>query len=119
MSILDTVEIVLRNKMSKQVFAQTHDFPLKVSHSVFFNVFDTPLANKWYNALQELLKDNYHLEKNYLWHGWADSERNGEFLCKEINKTFKAINDSDLDYNINDNFTIKNTINKLQTKGLT
>ncbi len=102
MSILDTVEVVLRNKA----------WGWGITHSIFFNVFDTPLANKWYNALQELLKDNYHLEKNYLFHGWADSERDGEFLCNEINKTFKTINDSDLDYNINDNFTIENTINE-------
>ena len=91
MSILDTVEITLRNSTSN-------------THSVYFNVFDTPLARKWYTAFQTLLKDNYHLEKNYLWHGWANSERDGKFLCNEINKTFEAINNSKLDYHIDDHF---------------
>ena len=91
MSILDTVEITLRNSTSN-------------THSVYFNVFDTPLARKWYTAFQTLLKDNYHLEKNYLWHGWANSERDGDFLCNEINKTFEAINNSKLDYHIDDHF---------------
>ena len=91
MSILDTVEITLRNSTSN-------------TYSVYFNVFDTPLARKWYTAFQTLLKDNYHLEKNYLWHGWANSERDGKFLCNEINKTFEAINNSKLDYYIDDHF---------------
>ena len=75
--IHDTVEIVLRNKENEY-------------HSIWFNVFNTALARKWYDAFHKLLKDNQHLEKNYLWHGWADGERNGEYICEQINKTFKV-----------------------------
>ena len=74
MAILDSIEIVLQNAFAK-------------THSIYLNVFDTSLSRKWYNALQEILEENLHLEKNYLWHGWADSKRNGEYLCEQINKT--------------------------------
>jgi hypothetical protein len=97
MAILDSIEIVLQNAFAK-------------THSIYLNVFDTSLSRKWYNALQEILEENLHLEKNYLWHGWADSKRNGEYLCEQINKTIEVINNSNLDYHIDDNFTVENTL---------
>ena len=71
--IHDTVEIVLRNKDNEY-------------HSVWFNVFNTSLSRKWYDALHKILKKEQHLEKNYLWHGWADGDRDGEYICSQINK---------------------------------
>ena len=90
---LDTLQITLRNSDNEY-------------HDVWVNVFQTNLALKWYNALNDILKDDLHLEKNYLWHGWADHERNGTYLCEQINKTFDAINNSNLDYEIKDRFVL-------------
>ena len=91
--IHDTAEIVLRNKDNEQ-------------HSIWFNVFNTSLSRKWYDALHHILKKEDHLEKNYLWHGWADGERDGAYICSQINRAFDVINNSDLDYHINDYFDI-------------
>ena len=92
-AILDDMVITLRNS------ANNH-------YEIWVRIFESKLSVKWYNALNKLLQNNQHLEKNYLWHGWADSVRNGEYLVNEINKTFQAINNSTLDYTINDNFVL-------------
>ena len=95
--IHDTVEIVLRNKDNEY-------------HSLWFNVFNTSLARKWYDALHKILKNQQHLEKNYLWHGWADGERDGEYICSQINKAFEVINNSALDYKITDKFVLSDLL---------
>ena len=63
--IHDTVEIVLRNKDSEY-------------HSVWFNVFNTPLARKWYDAYSKWLKET----------GWTANLREpGLFSKKSKTKT--------------------------------
>ena len=94
---LDQLVITLRNKEAEY-------------HDVTINIFKTNLALKWYNALNQLLANNFHLEKNYLWHGWADHERNGTYLCEQINKTFDAINNSNLDYPITKKFVLEDIL---------
>ena len=93
-AILDDLRITLRNQQGDQ-------------HDVYIRIFESNLGVKWYNALNDLLKNEGHLEKNYLWHGWANSVRNGSFLVDQINKTFDAINNSSLNYEINDQFALE------------
>jgi len=93
MAVLDQLVITLRNKDNEY-------------HDVLINVFSTNLSLKWYNALHGILKDDMHLEKNYLWHGWAEHERNGTYICNQVNNTFNAINNSNLDYPITDRFVL-------------
>jgi hypothetical protein len=50
------------------------------------------------------------LEKNYCWLGWAESSRNPEYLCTQINRSIHAVNSSNLGYVIQDFFSPANTI---------
>jgi hypothetical protein len=79
--------------------------------TVYVNVFDNNLSRKWLAALNDLVKNNYHLEKNYCFLGFADGPRSGSYLLEQINKSIQAINASDLDYTINDYFTLENSVN--------
>ena len=80
-------------------------------HNIWINVADNSLSRKWLAALNELLKNNNHLEKNYCWLGWTESVRNAEYICEQINRSIAAINNSSLDYKINCKpYTIQNTI---------
>ena len=63
---LDEIEMTLRG----------NDSELKV----YIDVEDNSLSRKWLGALNHLIANDYHLEKNYCWLGWSDSERNGEYL---------------------------------------
>ena len=95
---IDRITMNLRNYRTGDVFP------------VFINVFDTSLARKWLSALDNLLQAEYHLEKNYCFVGFHNSDRDLEFMCKQINASIQAINNSDLDYKIDDLFTPENTM---------
>lgn len=56
------------------------------------NVNDTPMAQKWYVALQDILRQNKYLEKNFCFLGFPDSARNLEFICRELNWAKNQIN---------------------------
>ena len=43
---------------------------------VYIDVFHSSLAEKWLASLNYLLKNNYHLEKNYCFMGWIENDRN-------------------------------------------
>lgn len=77
---------------------------------IWIDIFDHSLSRKWLSALNDLLSGGYKLEKNYCWLGFADSTRDAEYLCKQINHSIRVINASDLDYHINDVFTVQNTM---------
>ena len=77
---------------------------------VYFDVYDNSLSRKWLSALNKILKDNLHLEKNYCFFGFPDSDRNLDFLASEINRTIAGINGSSIDYIIKDYFTVKNML---------
>lgn len=79
-------------------------------HNVFIDVFDNSLSRKWLDSLNHLLVNNYHLEKNYCFVGFAESDRNAEFICNRINESIAAINAADLGYQIDDFFSVDNTI---------
>lgn len=97
--LLDQITITLRSKHNEY-------------HDVYIDVFDNTLSKKWLNALNHLLDNNYHLEKNYCWLGWIEHSRDAEFLCGQINQAIAAINAAGIGYEINDHFTVDNTITK-------
>ena len=75
------IEVVLRNPSNK---TDTLNY--------YIDVEDTDFNRRWLELLKNNLKNNAHLEKNYCWLGWADSPRNAEYLCKQINKAIAQIN---------------------------
>jgi hypothetical protein len=87
MKILDQIKIVLGQ-----------DDPL----TVYIDVHDNSLSRKWLSALEHLIANNYHLEKNYCFFGFADNPRGGQYLLDQINASIRAINTADLGYHIDD-----------------
>lgn len=96
--MLDTIEIDL---------GTNHD-----QLTVYIDVHDNCLSRKWLAALNKLIIDNYHLEKNYCFLGFPDSARNGAYIVEQINNTISAINAAGIGYFINDVFTLENTIDR-------
>jgi len=77
---------------------------------LYVNVYDNCLSQKWLTALNDLVRRNYHLEKNYCFLGFSSSDRDGEYICKQINHSITAINQSGIGYHIKDHFTIENSL---------
>jgi hypothetical protein len=77
---------------------------------VYINVYDNSLSRKWLSALNHLLQNRYHIEKNYCFFGFADGPRNGEMITASINDSIAEINRADLGYQIDDWFDLSNTI---------
>jgi hypothetical protein len=96
--MLDTIQMDLRSTDNQEL-------------SVYIDVEDNSLSRKWLAALNQLLLSQNHLEKNYCWIGWADSERNPEYICTQLNRSIHAINSAGLGYVIKDFFSPANTIN--------
>lgn len=78
--------------------------------TVYIDVYDNSLSIKWLAALNDLLKNNCHLEKNYCFLGFADGPRNGRFILNQINYSITAINQANIGYQINDFFTMENSV---------
>ena len=78
--------------------------------TVYINVHDSSLGRKWLAALNNLIANNYHLEKNYCFFGFANGPRNGKYLIDQINCSITAINSANIGYTIDDVFTIENSI---------
>jgi hypothetical protein len=78
--------------------------------TIYLDIFDNNLSRKWLTALNYLLDKSYHLEKNYCFFGFADGERNGTYLLDQINLSIEAINQSGLDYKIDNHFTMENSV---------
>jgi hypothetical protein len=95
--LLNTIEIDLRSKVDHVL-------------TVYIDVEDNSLSRKWLAALTHLVKNNYHLEKNYCWLGWAEGERSLRYICRHINQSIAAINAANLGYQIDDVFTPENTV---------
>jgi hypothetical protein len=75
------IEIVLRNPEKKED-----------TFSYFIDVECTDFNIRWIDALKHNLKNNFHLEKNYCWMGFADSPRDADYLCQKINEAIFQIN---------------------------
>lgn len=75
------VKVVLRNPLNK---ADQIDYTIDVN--------DSPMGELWFTALQELLRNNNYLEKNFCFLGFPDSARNMDFICQELNWATNQIN---------------------------
>jgi len=75
------IEIVLRNPED-----------LSDTLSYYIDVEDTDFNRRWLDLLKHNLKNKAHLEKNYCWLGWADSPRDADYLCRQINDAIFQIN---------------------------
>jgi hypothetical protein len=94
---LDEIEMTLRGKDSEL--------------TVYIDVDDNSLSRKWLGALNHLIANDYHLEKNYCWLGWTGTERSVDLLCQNINRSVEHINSSSVDYHIvTDPFTPANVV---------
>jgi len=93
---LKQVKVVLRNPLDK---TDMIDYVI--------NVNDTPMAHRWYAALQDILRQNKYLEKNFCFLGFPDTARNLEFICAELNWAKNQINSffDPAEYAINDVWT--------------
>ena len=97
-TLLDQIEIDLKNNKTNDIL------------TVYIDVYYNSISLKWLSALNTLIKQNYHLEKNYCFHGFIESDRNAEYITNQINLSIAAINQANLGYQINDHFTVENTI---------
>ena len=81
------------------------------------NLYNNPFVSRWLDEFKKIIKQKLILEKNYCFIGFADSTRNLEFLCQELNASIKQINDFNFSqawqiaglepYKIEQNFTPK------------
>lgn len=78
--------------------------------TVYIDVADNSLSRKWLSALNGIIGNDLHLEKNYCWLGWTESERTAEYIIDQINASIAAINLANLGYTIQDHFTVEGTI---------
>lgn len=78
--------------------------------TIYIDVDDNSLSRKWLSALNHLIKNNYHLEKNYCFHGFVNHKRNGWYILGKVNESIAAINQANLGYYIDDCFTMENCI---------
>jgi len=74
--------------------------------TVYIDVVDNTLSRKWLAALNGVIAQGLHLEKNYCFLGWAEGDRTGEYLIEQINRTITAINQADMGYSITDHFAL-------------
>jgi len=75
------VKVTLRNPLNKD---DTLDYYIVPN--------DTQLAKDWISSLEEIVKDKLHLEKNYCFLGFPDTQRTLERLCNTLNKNVEIIN---------------------------
>ena len=59
---------------------------------VKIDLYDTPLATRFLEALKDNLKKRRILEKNFCFLGWAESKRDLSYLVNELNKNISQIN---------------------------
>jgi hypothetical protein len=95
--LLDQVVITLRNQHGNTL-------------PVLIDVYNNSLGRKWLHALNRLIQEQYHLEKNYCFLGFAQSDRTPEYICSQINASIEAVNCSNIDYQIDDHYTVGNTV---------
>ena len=75
------IKVILRNPLKK---TQTVDYTIVVN--------DTPMGQRWYIALQDLLARNLYLEKNFCFLGFPDNARNLDYICNELQRSANTIN---------------------------
>ena len=88
------VKIILRNPLDKK---QEIDYNIEVN--------DHDMARRWYEALNDLLRNNNYLEKNFCFLGFPNTARDLSFLCKELEWAKTRINVFFDDYQIEEDYT--------------
>ena len=84
---MKSVKVVLRNYQT----GETIDYNIVPQ--------DNQLARDWITALeQDVLQKSLHLEKNFCFHGFPYTQRTLEYLCSELNRHIYTINQSELNY---------------------
>ena len=78
--------------------------------TVHIDVKDNSLSRKWLDALNNIIRHDLHLEKNYCFLGFPDSDRSVDYLCTQMNRAVVAVNNANLGYIIQDWFSPANTI---------
>jgi len=96
--LLDQITITLKNRTNNELLP------------VYVDVFDNSLSRKWLAALNHLVTNNYHLEKNYCFQGFIGSDRDGWLILDQVNQSIDAINSANIGYKIDDHFTMENTV---------
>ena len=93
---MNKVIVTLRNPLEKN---DTLDY--------IIDVYDTPMGNNWYAALQDVLQRNLYLEKNFCFLGFPDAPRDLDYICKELKWATDQINGffEPEDYRISEKFT--------------
>lgn len=61
-------------------------------HTIWINLYDTPVAKKFQNMLARALEKKLHLEKSFCFVGFPSSPRNLTFLCQELSTHILQIN---------------------------
>jgi len=97
-------------KVLEQIQFDLHDRNSQDTRTVYIDVYDSSLSRKWLTALNHLIQNQYHLEKNYCFLGFADCERDGPYILDQVNKSIHAINLSGIGYHIDDHFDMSNTM---------
>ena len=95
---LDRIEINLKNDVTGDLLP------------VYIDVCNNSLSRKWLTSLNQLITDDYHLEKNYCFFGFPEGPRTGSYLIEQINTSISAINSAQLGYNIDNYFTMENSV---------
>ena len=67
------------------------------NQTVRIDVYDTSLGQRFLEALKDNLVEKRILEKNFCFLGWANSKRDLNFLCKELNQSIEQINSFSFD----------------------
>ena len=96
--ILEQIEITLRNRDSKEL------------KTIYIDIFDNSLSQKWLRVFNSLLDNNCHLEKNYCFFGFVNHRRNGQYILDQVNASILAINQANIGYQIDDYFSMDNTL---------
>ena len=60
--------------------------------SYIINLYDNDFVRRWLQEFKNIVKTKLILEKNYCFIGFADSHRNLQFLCNELNLAVAQIN---------------------------
>ena len=97
-------------KILEQIKMELRDIRTGDLLPVWIDVYDNSLSRRWLTALNDLLRAELHLEKNYCFFGFEKADRNGQYILDQVNKSIAAINAANIGYHIDDYFSMDNTI---------
>lgn len=92
-SLLDCIKIHIRGSNANS------------DMTLYIDVYDTGLSRRWLAAVDHLIANRYHLEKNYCWMGWTESTRTGPYILSQITASIQAINQADIGYCMHNDFS--------------